>query len=147
MGKKLLDERKTNIRRYYFCSNTHKHSAGNRVILRKYNSKQRGGILRKLYICPECRDLFFKSKTHCVPMYLGNEDILIANIDSPKNHSIKCPNCGKQAVLATAEDDSRRNYFCVDCYTAIKLSTIEDGTNIGTVFPGEYEYKVIEEDE
>lgn len=112
--------RKTMIRRYYYCNNFSNHVT--KVKLKKYGEKTRNGIKRYLYICPECNDLYFKSQTHVTPMRLGEESILISNIDSPTNNSIGCPNCGSVAVLATDKNEPIEKYFCNNCYTAISVS-------------------------
>lgn len=114
--KEGFGPRKTFIRRAYFCTDFKNHP--HKIKLEKYASKTRKKIQRTLYICPECKDLYFKSSTHVVPMFLGNESILISNIDSPENNSIVCPVCGSIAAKAN-NDDAVNNYFCNDCYTMI----------------------------
>jgi len=138
--KEGFGPRKTFIRRAYFCTSLSKHSQ--KIKLEKYREKTHNKIKRYLYICPTCRDLYFKSATHCVPMYLGEESIIIANIDSPQNNSIECPNCGKTAVRANPDGQTNKHYFCNDCFTFVYTSEKEiDGEKreLQTWFPAKRE--------
>lgn len=120
-------DRKTFIRRKYFCRETDRHGGNGAVWveLKKYRTKQYKKRKIDLYICPKCNTLYYKSDSYCVPMLLGNESTLISNIDSPSD-TIKC-RCGKNAFLANVSGTEKK-YLCLDCFSMTVKS--DDGIDI-----------------
>lgn len=64
--------------------------------------------------CKGCHSLYCYYDNEFM-LYMGDENTLIANIDSPKNNSIKCE-CGSLACKANLPSRTKDAYWCPDCH-------------------------------
>lgn len=88
----------------------------NKVKLTEIND----GVNGKLLVCEKCGDLYFlKNKDNLT--LIGNQSILISNIDSDNKNFINCK-CGGRAYSSSYKNSSLTWYWCPICHNMyIKL--------------------------